>query len=109
MATVGIDQFRTLDLRVATILDAEPHPRADRLVVMRVDLGDEQRQIVAGIREHYNVEALRGKQIVIVANLTPVSLRGVESQGMLLAATGPDGGLSLVIPERPIASGSPVR
>lgn len=109
MATIGIEQFRELDLRIGTILSAEPHPRADRLLVLRVDLGGEHRQIVAGIREHYPLEALAGKQIVVVTNLAPATLRGVESQGMLLAAADPEKGLALVCPERPVAAGSPVR
>jgi methionyl-tRNA synthetase len=79
------------------------------LLVLRVDLGNEQRQIVAGIRGHYPAGVLRGKQVVVVANLVPANLRGVESQGMLLAAADPEGGLALVCPERPVAAGSPVR
>jgi methionine--tRNA ligase beta chain len=109
MAAISIEQFRELDLRVGTILTAEPHPRADRLIVLRVDLGGEERQIVAGIREHYPAEALHGKQIVVVTNLAPATLRGIESQGMLLAAADPENGLALVSPERPVAAGSPVR
>ncbi|MBI2963371.1 MAG: methionine--tRNA ligase subunit beta [Deltaproteobacteria bacterium] len=100
MATLG--DFQTLDLRVATITAAELHPNADRLLVLRIDLGGEQRQIVAGIRASYEPQALVGKQIVVVANLDPAKLRGVESQGMLLAARdgdrvvilGPDAGVT---------------
>lgn len=83
MATLA--DFQQLDLRVATVIAAERHPNADRLLVLRIDLGTEQRQIVAGIRASYEPEALVGKQIVVVANLEPAVLRGVESQGMLLA------------------------
>jgi methionyl-tRNA synthetase len=75
---------------VATVTAAEPHPNADRLLVLRVDLGGEQRQIVAGIRAHYPPETLVGRQVVVVANLEPAMLRGVESQGMLLAASSGD-------------------
>src|SRR5713101_1980347 len=81
-----IEEFRRLDLRVATVTAVAPHPNADRLLVLQIDLGSEQRQLVAGIRSHYAPEALVGKQIVVVANLEPATLRGVESQGMLLAA-----------------------
>ena len=84
---ITIDQFRELELKVATVTAAEPHPNADRLLVLRVDLGGEQRQIVAGIRAHYAPETLVGRQVVVVANLEPAMLRGVESQGMLLAAS----------------------
>src|SRR5262245_9481463 len=97
---ISIDDFRTIDLRVATITAAAPHPNADRLVVLTIDLGSEQRQLVAGIRAHYEPQALVGKQIIVVANLQPATLRGVESQGMLLAASDSDGHLAIVVPER---------
>jgi len=109
MGTISIDDFRNVQLRIATILAAEPHPNADRLMVLQIDLGDEKRQLVAGIRGHYESAALLGKQIVVVANLQPATLRGLESQGMLLAATDTDGRLALVTPDRPVAVGSGVR
>ena len=109
MATISIDDFRTIDLRVATITAAAPHPNADRLVVLTIDLGSEQRQLVAGIRAHYEPAQLIGKQIVVVANLQPATLRGVESQGMLLAASDSEGRLALVTPDRPVAAGSTVK
>jgi methionine--tRNA ligase beta chain len=109
MPTLTIEEFRNVELRVATILGAEPHPNADRLMVLRIDLGSEQRQLVAGIRGHYEPEALVGRQIVVVANLQPAKLRGVESQGMLLAASDAEGALVLLSPEKPIAAGSPVK
>src|SRR6266540_5799222 len=84
---ITIEEFGKVELRVATIKAAEPHPNADRLLVLKIDLGTEERQLVAGIRAHYTPEELVGKQIVVVANLQPVTLRGVESQGMLLAAS----------------------
>ena len=83
MATLA--DFQQLDLRVATVLAAEPHPNADRLLVLRIDLGGEERQIVAGIRSSYEPAALVGKLVVVVANLDPAKLRGIKSQGMLLA------------------------
>jgi methionyl-tRNA synthetase len=109
MATISIDDFRTIELRVATITAAAPHPNADRLVVLTIDLGTEQRQLVAGIRAHYAPDTLVGKQIVVVANLQPATLRGVESQGMLLAASDSEGRLALVTPEKPIAPGAQVK
>jgi methionine--tRNA ligase beta chain len=109
MATISLDEFRAVDLRIATITAAAPHPNADRLVVLTIDLGGEQRQLVAGIRLHYAPEDLVGKQIVVVANLQPATLRGVESQGMLLAASDGDGRLALVIPEKPVTAGAQVK
>jgi methionine--tRNA ligase beta chain len=109
MPTISIDEFRTIELRVATVIAAAPHPNADRLVVLTIDLGGEQRQLVAGIRAHYAPEDLVGKQIVVVANLQPVSLRGVESQGMLLAASDDAGHLAIVVPERQVKAGAQVK
>ncbi len=105
---VTIDEFAKLDLRVATVKAAEPHPNADRLLVLKIDLGGEERQLVAGIRAHYTPQELVGKQVVVVANLQPATLRGVESQGMLLAAT--DGERVVVLsPEKAVTPGAPVR
>jgi len=104
-----IDEFRRVELRVATITAAAAHPNADRLLVLQIDLGSEQRQLVAGIRAHYEPEALIGKQIVVVANLEPAMLRGVESQGMLLAASDAEGRLAIVSPERLVSSGGTVK
>ncbi len=88
---ITIDDFAKVDLRVATVREAKPHPNADRLLVLQVDLGDgETRQICAGIKAFYEPDALVGKQIVVVANLAPATLRGETSQGMLLAASGAD-------------------
>jgi methionine--tRNA ligase beta chain len=82
------DDFAKVELRVAKILEARPHPNADKLLLLQVDLGEETpRQIVAGIKAHYAPEALVGKRIVVVANLAPAMLRGETSNGMLLAAT----------------------
>jgi methionine--tRNA ligase beta chain len=105
---ITIDQFRELELKVGTVTSAEPHPNADRLVVLRVDLGGEERQIVAGIRAHYAPETLVGRQIVVVANLEPATLRGVQSQGMLLAASSGER-VVLVRPDEPVAAGAPVK
>ena len=105
---ITIEEFTKLDLRVATIKAVEPHHNADRLLVLKIDLGTEERQLVAGIRAHYAPEELVGKQIVVVANLQPATLRGVESQGMLLAAS--DGDKVIVLsPEKPIAPGAKVK
>ncbi len=105
---ITIEQFQQVELRVATVKEAAPHPKADRLLVLKVDLGTEERQIVAGIRAHYDPAALVGTQVVVVANLAPATLRGVESQGMLLAASA-DGALAVVRPAAPMPPGAVVR
>jgi len=78
---ITIEEFKKLDLRIGTIKSAEPHPQADRLLVLTIDLGSEERQIVAGIRGHYTPEELLGRQIVVVANLQPAKLRGIVFSG----------------------------
>lgn len=108
-ATIQFDDFAKVDLRVATVLSAEPHPNADKLLVLQVDLGDEKRQILAGVRAHYDPAALVGRQIVIVANLAPRTMRGLESQGMLLAAGDDDRAtLGLLMPDKPMPAGAKV-
>ena len=106
---VTIEEFSKMGLRVGTVTSAHPHPNADRLLVLTVDIGEEtERQLVAGIRAHYRPEELIGQQIVVVANLQPAKLRGVESQGMLLAAS--DGEQVIVLrPEKRVRVGSQVR
>ncbi len=84
---ITFDDFAKIDLRVGKVIEVAEHPNADKLLVVKVDLGSEQRTICAGIKAFYAPEALLGKNIVLVANLEPRKMRGVESQGMLLAAT----------------------
>ncbi|MDR3735334.1 MAG: methionine--tRNA ligase subunit beta, partial [Acidobacteriaceae bacterium] len=84
---ITIDDFLKVELRVAEIKVAERIPKSDKLLRLEVDLGTEQRQILAGIAEHYAPETLIGRRIIIVANLAPRKMRGLESQGMLLAAS----------------------
>jgi methionyl-tRNA synthetase len=90
--TITIDDFIKVDLRVAQILVAERIPKADKLLRLEVDLGYEKRQILAGIAQYYEPEKLIGRKIVIVANLAPRKMRGLESNGMLLAASLPPDG-----------------
>jgi methionyl-tRNA synthetase len=106
-SVITYDDFKKLELKVAKILSAEPVLGATKLLKLVIDLGTEQRQIVAGIALAYKPEELVGKSIVVVANLAPAVIRGVESNGMLLAATGP-AGLAFVTPDRETAPGSPV-
>jgi methionine--tRNA ligase beta chain len=84
---ITYEDFAKVELRVAKVLEARPHPNADKLMLLQVSVGEETKQIVAGIRLHYTPEQLVGKNIVIVNNLAPVLLRGEASNGMLLAAT----------------------
>jgi len=109
MTTISIDEFRKLELRVGTVTAAAPHPQADRLLVLSVDLGSDQRQLVAGIRAHYAPERLIGRQVVVMTNLAPAKLRGIESQGMLLAASDGSGKLAIVTPDRSVANGASVK
>lgn len=103
---ITIGDFAKIKLRVAKILEAREHPNADKLIILKVDLGDEVRQICAGIRGHYTPEALVGRHIVVVANLAPRMMRGEPSQGMLLAAsTAEHAQVVLIEPEREIAPG----
>ncbi len=104
---ISIDDFRKVELKIATVKAAEPHPNADRLMILQVDLGDEQRQICAGIRNHYTPEDLVGKQIVVVANLETAKLRGMDSQGMLLAASD-QGRVIILAPEKSVQAGAKV-
>jgi methionyl-tRNA synthetase len=84
---IKYEDFAKLELRVAKVLEARPHPNADKLVLLQIEVGDHQKQIIAGIRQHYTPEQLVCKLIVVVNNLEPAMLRGETSNGMLLAAT----------------------
>jgi methionyl-tRNA synthetase len=85
MEIVKFDEFKKMDLRVAKILEVEDVPGADRIYLLTVDIGDEKRKIVAGIKPWYKKEELIGKNIVMIVNLEPKTIRGIESKGMLLA------------------------
>lgn len=97
---IGIDQFMSIELRVARVLTAERVPKSRKLMQLRIDAGSEERTIVAGIAEAYDPEALTGKLIVIVANLKPAKLMGIESNGMVLAASS-DAGLPVLVEPGP--------
>ena len=105
---VSINDFQQLEIRIAQVLDAQPHPNADRLFVLKIKVGEVEKQIVAGIRTSYAADQLIGKKIVVVNNLEPAVIRGVESQGMLLAASD-DKGHSVLTPDRDVSSGAQVR
>ena len=105
---ITYQEFQKLDLRVAKVLAAENIKKSDKLLKLRVDIGEE-RILVAGIAHVYKPEELIGKTIIIVANLQPTKLMGVESRGMLLAVNEPGGRIILVTPEKPAVPGSPVK
>ncbi len=105
---ITIDDFLKVKLRVGTVLEVGPVPNATKLLQLRVDLGDEQRTVLAGIAESYDPADLVGRQVVLVANLKPRKMRGIESQGMILAADV-DGKAVFLTPERPVAPGTGVR
>lgn len=105
---IGIEDFMKVDLRVGKIVSAERVEKSEKLVKLKVDIGTETRQVVGGIGKNYTPEDLMGKTIVIVTNLKPAKLMGVESQGMLLAANSGDA-LAVVTFDREIKPGSRVK
>jgi methionyl-tRNA synthetase len=105
---VTIEDFKKIELKIGEIKEVNDHPNADRLYVIILDLGDKTKQVVAGIKGSYKKEELVGKQVVVVDDLQPAVLRGVESQGMLLAASD-ETGITIVSPERKMKLGSVVK
>ena len=105
---ISIDDFDKVEIKVATIVNASEHPKADKLLKIQVDLGNEERQIVSGIREHYEADEIIGKKVLVVTNLKPVKLRGELSQGMILTAEK-DARLTLVSVPNGIENGSIVK
>lgn len=106
---IGIDDFAKFDFRVAEVVKAEKHPKADKLLVLTLNVGDHTRQVVSGIAQYYTPESLVGKKLVLVANLKPVVLRGVESQGMILAGEDDQGRIVVITPEQDLPPGAKVR
>ncbi len=108
MGEITIDEFKKVDLRVAEVLEARPVAGADKLLELRVKIGDETRTLAAGIAQQYAPASLVGRKIIIVANLQVRRVRGVESQGMLLAASV-DGRPVLLSVDADVPSGAPVQ
>jgi methionyl-tRNA synthetase len=106
MAT--FEDFKKLEFRIARIKEVNDHPNADKLYVIILDLGDRTKQVVAGIKNHYKKEDLVGRQIVMVDNLDPAILRGVESQGMILASSD-ENGMAIIGPDKEMKLGSVVK
>ncbi|MEN3012938.1 MAG: methionine--tRNA ligase [Dictyoglomus thermophilum] len=105
---ITIEEFKKIDLRIARVISARKVENSDKLLLLEIDLGEEKRQIVAGIAEYYKPEELIGKEIVVVYNLQPAKIRGYESQGMLLAAKDNKGRLAILTPEKEVDPGSKV-
>jgi len=105
---ISIKDFQKTELVIAKILEVKEHPNADRLYVIKVSTGNEERQLVAGIRPSYTPDELIGKCVVVVSNLEPATIRGEESQGMILAASD-DNGISILCPDKEVALGSEVK
>lgn len=106
--TVSFEDFKKVSLKIAKIKDVKDHPNADRLYILTVEVGEETKEVVAGIKNAYKPEELKDKLVVMVENLQPATIRGVESNGMVLAAHDEDT-LTLLIPEKPVSSGSQVK
>ncbi|MBI2676290.1 MAG: methionine--tRNA ligase subunit beta [Candidatus Aenigmarchaeota archaeon] len=109
MTSLSFEEWQKVEIRIAEILSAEKVPDADKLLKLEVDLGGQKRQLVAGIAGEYSPEDIIGKKIPMLVNLEPKRIRGIESQGMILAATDGNGKPVLMHPDREIPAGSKVR
>ncbi len=106
---ITFEEFAKVELKTAKVLEANRVEGSEKLIVLILDLAGEKRQIVAGIGKTYNPQDLIGKTIIIVANLEPKSLMGLESNGMLLAAHDPDGNPVILIPEKEVSPGEGIK
>ncbi len=102
---IGIEDFLKIDLRLAKVISAEKVEGSEKLLKLKLSLGDEERTVVAGIAKFYSPEELAGKKILIVANLKPRKIFGIESQGMILAVSDGEN-MSVLVPDRDVAEGS---
>jgi len=108
-AVISLDEFKGIELRVGEIVGAEPVPGSDRLLKLTVDLGGEQRSVVGALAQSYAPAELRGLQVVVVANLAPTRIRGMESQGMLLGVGCEEAkAIALLTVNRPVSNGAVV-
>jgi methionyl-tRNA synthetase len=106
---ISFEDFKKVELKVAKVLEAEEVPGAEKLLKLKIDLGSETRQLVAGIKKEYSPGELVSALIVVAANLEPRTVMGVESQGMLLAASGEDGSPVILRPDKDVKPGSIVK
>lgn len=106
---VSFNEWQKIDMRVGKILNVKPHPNADKLILLEIDLGTEKRTLVAGLKQHYSEKELKGKQCIVLTNLEPKEIRGIRSEGMILAAVNKDKSkVVLIAPEKAIEPGSKV-
>ncbi len=105
---IGFDDFTKVKFKTGRVLECKKHPKADRLLVSKIQVGEEVRQIVSGIADHYSPEEMVGKQVVVVTNLKPIKLRGELSEGMILAASNDAGELAVVTVDKDLDSGATV-
>jgi methionyl-tRNA synthetase len=108
MEKIPFNDFLRMDLRVAKILDVEDIPNKDKLYKFKISLGSEERTLVAGIKPYYSKEQLLNKSVIMIANLEPAKIAGIESNGMLLAVKSNDDSYSLLIPDKPSTEGAKV-
>lgn len=106
---INLEEFQKLELRVGEVVQVERVEGTRALLALRVNLGDEERTLVAGLAPYYRPEEMLGKKVVVLANLEPATIRGIQSEGMLLAADDGKGGVSLLTVDRDIAPGSKIR
>ena len=106
METIPFDEFCKLDIRIGKVIAAEKVPKSGKLLKLRVDIGDEIRQVVAGMAQFYTPEEMTGKSVVVVVNLQPAKIFGIESNGMILAAGDT---ASLLMPEKEVPPGTKIR
>ena len=104
---ITFEQFKEMDIRIAKITDVEDHPDADKLYVLTVETGDGTKKVVAGIKPYYTKEELAGRQVVVLNNMAPATIRGVQSEGMVLATKDSEK-LAILVPEKEVKVGSPV-
>ena len=108
--TVKFEDWKKLDLRIGEIKEVDNHPNADKLILLKVDIGDKIISLVAGIKNYYKKEKLIGKKIVVFANLEPSIIRGIKSEGMVLASEDKESNIvSLLIPDQDVKNGSVIR
>lgn len=105
---ITVEDFLKLDIRIGKVVEADSHPDADKLLLLKVDIGEKQIQLVAGIKNFYNPQDLKGKYVVVLANLEPRNIRGQVSEGMLLAAQS-SSVISVLMPDKEVEAGSKVR
>jgi len=105
---ISFEDFKKLEIITARVEEVRDHPDASKLLILKIDTGETKKEIVAGIKNYYSKEDLVGKNIVIINNLEPAVIRGIESSAMLLAAQD-ENGISVIVPDRPVKPGSKVK